>query len=48
MINTLTIKKNSTGDDSLLFIFSFRDENNYDATLAEKLHVQKHKKKQKR
>ncbi len=41
-------QKNSTGDDSLLFIFSFRDENNYDATLAEKLHVQKHKKKQKK
>ena len=39
--------KNS-GDDSLLSIFSLGDSNNYDATQAENLQVQKHKKKKKK
>ena len=40
-------QSNSSGD-SLLSIFSLGDGNNYDATQAEDLQAQKHKKKKKR
>ncbi|MDC2132703.1 DUF5712 family protein [Bacteroides thetaiotaomicron] len=38
-------QQNNSGGDSLLFILSLRDGNNYDATSAEELQTQKHKKK---
>ena len=41
-------KQNNSGGDSLLFILSLRDGNNYDATSAEELQTQKHKKKKKK
>ena len=40
--------QNSNGNDSLLSIFSLGDGNNYNATLAEELQAQKHKKKKKK
>ena len=41
-------QQNNSGGDSLLSIFSLGDGNNYDATLAEELQAQKHKKKKKK
>lgn len=41
-------QQNNSGGDSLLSIFSLRDGNNYDATSAEELQTQKHKKKKKK
>lgn len=41
-------QQNNSGGDSLLFILSLRDGNNYDATSAEELQTQKHKKKKKK
>ena len=41
-------QQNNSSNDSLLFIFSLRDENNYDATLAEELQARKLKKKKKK
>ena len=38
-------QQNNSSGDSLLSIFSLRDGNNYDATLAEELQAQKHKKR---
>lgn len=38
-------QQNNSGNDSLASIFSLRDGNNYDATLAEELQAQKRKKK---
>ena len=40
-------QQNNSGGDSLLSIFSLGDGNNYDATQAENLQSQKHKKKKK-
>ena len=41
-------QQNNSGSDSLLSIFSLGDGNNYHATLANKLQVQKRKKKKQR
>ena len=41
-------QQNNSSSDSLLSIFSLRDGNNYDATLAEELQAQKLKKKKKK
>ena len=41
-------QQNNSGGDSLLSILSLRDGNNYDATSAEELQTQKHKKKKKK
>ena len=41
-------QNNNSSSDSLLSIFSLRDENNYDATLAEELQARKLKKKKKK
>ena len=41
-------QQNNSGGDSLLYIFSLGDGNNYDATLAEELQAQKRKKKKKK
>lgn len=41
-------QKNKSNIDSLLSIFSLRDGNNYHATLADELQIQKRKKKKQR
>ena len=41
-------QQNNSGSDSLLYIFSLGDGNNYDTTLTEELHTQKRKKKKKK
>ena len=38
-------QQNNSRSDSVLSVFSLADSNDYDATLAEELHVQKRKKK---
>ena len=38
-------QQNNSGGDSLLSIFSLKDDNGYDATLTEELQAQKRKKK---
>ena len=41
-------QQNNSGGDSLLSIFSLKDDNGYDATLTEELQAQKRKKKKRK
>ena len=45
---TLLIQKDNKSGDSLIYIFSLEDANNYDITLAKYSQAQKRKKKKRR